>query len=110
MHEDWRVKYMSSLLKNQEMYEENHEEKPTPEPDSSTSSDTTATSTYHSWFGLDASINGKVSSDTEHTRQTDKSATYKVYAHAVQQPPAGGMDKVAALLGQAVEPVSSEEK
>lgn len=65
---------------------------------------------YHSWFGLDASITGNVSSDSEHKRQTDSSATYKIHARAVQQPPSEGMAKLTALFAQAMEPIQVKEE
>lgn len=65
---------------------------------------------YNSWFGLDASITGNISSDSEHKRQTDSSATYKIHARAVQQPPAEGMAKLTALFAQAIEPIPTSSK
>lgn len=60
---------------------------------------------YKSWWGLSAGIKGSVSSDSEHKRETDTSATYKIHARAVQQPPAAGMDKLTDLLAQTMEPI-----
>lgn len=65
---------------------------------------------YNSWFGLDASITGNISSDSEHKRQTDSSATYKIHARAVQQPPAEGMAKLTSLFAQAIEPIPTSSK
>lgn len=72
--------------------------------------DVSATVSYNSWFGLDASITGNVSSDSEHKRQTDSSATYKIHARAVQQPPSEGMAKLTSLFAQAMEPIVVDGK
>lgn len=69
-----------------------------------THADVNSTVKYNSWFGLDASITGNVSSDSDHKRQTDSTATYKIHARAVQQPPSEGMAKLTSLLAQAMEP------
>lgn len=60
---------------------------------------------YKSFWGVSASIKGNVTSDSEHKRETDTSATYKIHARAVQQPPAAGMNKLTDLLTQAMEPI-----
>ncbi|GHV08552.1 alpha-amylase [Clostridia bacterium] len=62
---------------------------------------------YNSWFGLDASITGNVSSDSEHKRTSDTTATYKVHVRAVQQPPSEGMAKLTALFAQTMEPLKA---
>lgn len=77
--------------------------------DDKTHKDASSTVKYNSWFGLDASITGNVSSDSEHRRQTDSSATYKIHARAVQQPPAEGMEKLTSLFAQAMEPIVVED-
>lgn len=78
--------------------------------DSKTHADASTTVKYNSWFGLDASITGNVSSDTEHKRQTDSTATYKIHARAVQQPPSEGMAKLTSLFAQAMEPIGVSKK
>lgn len=60
---------------------------------------------YKSWFGLSANITGSVSSDSSHKRETDSTATYKIHARAVQQPPSEGMAKLTSLFAQAMEPI-----
>jgi hypothetical protein len=65
---------------------------------------------FNSWWGLDASITGKLSSDSEHKRSTDSSATYTIHARAVQQPPSEGMAKLTALFAQAMEPIPTSSK
>jgi len=75
--------------------------------DDKTHSEISSTVSYNSWFGLDASITGKVSSDSEHTRSTDSSATYTIHARAVQQPPSEGMAKLTSLFAQTMEPIKS---
>lgn len=72
--------------------------------------DASSTVKYNSWFGPDASITGNISSDSEHKRQTDSSATYKIHARAVQQPPSEGMAKLTSLMAQAMEPITVENK
>lgn len=72
--------------------------------------DASSTVKYNSWFGLDASITGNISSDSEHKRQTDSSATYKIHARAVQQTPSEGMAKLTSLMAQAMEPITVENK
>ncbi len=72
--------------------------------------DASSTVKYNSWFGLDASITGNISSDSEHKRQTASSATYKRPARAVQQPPSEGRAKLTSLMAQAMEPITVENK
>lgn len=73
--------------------------------DDKTHKDVSSTVSYNSWFGLDASITGNVTADSEHKRQTDSSATYTIHARAVQQPPSEGMEKLTSLFAQAMEPI-----
>lgn len=56
-------------------------------------------------FGFTASISGSVSTTREHTRSTDKSAKYDIFARAVQQPPAEGMAKLTTILSSVIEPI-----
>ena len=64
---------------------------------------------YHSWFGLDAQISGKVSSTSSHQRESDSSAKYHITVQASQQPPAEGMAKLTALLADSMEPIESNK-
>lgn len=64
-----------------------------------------STVNFKSWFGLNANITGNVSSDSVHKRESDSSATYKIHARAIQQPPSEGMAKLTSLLTQAMEPL-----
>ncbi len=64
---------------------------------------------YKSFWGLSASIKGNVTADSEHKRETDTSATYKIHARAVQHPAASGMEKLTDLLTQAMEPIIVDE-
>lgn len=64
---------------------------------------------YKSFWGVSASIKGNVTADSEHKRETDTSATYKIHARAVQHPAASGMEKLTDLLTQAMEPIIVEE-
>lgn len=65
---------------------------------------------YKSFWGLSTNIKGSVTSDSEHKRETDTSATYKIHARAVQQPPAAGMNKLTDLLAQTMEPIVIPDK
>jgi hypothetical protein len=71
--------------------------------DTSTKGDTNIS--VKTWFGLKANISGSVTSDTSHKRETDSSATYKIHARAIQQPPSEGMAKLTALFAQMMEPI-----
>lgn len=61
---------------------------------------------YGSW-GFHASIKGKVSADSSHTRESDHSAKYEIYARASQQPPAEGMAKLTSILASVIEPITA---
>lgn len=74
-----------------------------------TKADVSSTVNFKSWFGLNASITGNVSSDSVHKRESDSSATYKIHARAIQQPPSEGMAKLTSLLTQAMEPLRKPE-
>lgn len=65
---------------------------------------------YKSFWGVSASIKGNVTADSEHKRETDTSATYKIHARAVQHPAASGMEKLTDLLTQAMEPIMVNTK
>ena len=71
--------------------------------------DASATASYNSWFGPDASITGSISSDTEHERQSDGSAANNIQARATQEPPSEGLAKLTSLWAQTKEPTSDEE-
>ena len=71
--------------------------------------DDSPTVSYNSWFGLDASITGSISSNTEHKRQTDSSAAKYIHARATQEPPSESIAKLTSLLAQTKEPTSDEE-
>ena len=75
-----------------------------------TKADVQSTVNYKSWFGLSASITGNVSSDSTHKRASDSSATYKIYARAIQQQPSEGMAKLTALFSQMMEPIPASSK
>lgn len=65
---------------------------------------------YKSFWGVSASIKGNVTADSEHKRETDTSATYKIHARAVQHPAASGMEKLTDLLTKAMEPIVLDKK
>ncbi len=70
----------------------------------STSANVTTSAGYSGW-GFKASISGSVTTQGEHTRTTDKSAKYEIYARACQQPPAEGMAKLTSIVASVIEPV-----
>lgn len=61
---------------------------------------------YSSW-GFTASLSGSVTTQSENTRTTDKSAKYEIYARACQQPPAEGMAKLTTILASVIEPIET---
>lgn len=50
-------------------------------------------------------VTGKVATQRENTRSTDKTAKYDVTVHASQQEPTEGMSKLMDLLASTVEPI-----
>jgi len=77
---------------------------------SETKADVSTKVSYRSWFGLNAEITGNVSSDSQHKRQGDSSATYTVHARASQLPTAEGMAKLTSLLSNIMEPIDTRTK
>lgn len=77
------------------------------EVEKDTSSASAETSGGFSAWGFTAKISGKVSTDREHTRSTDKSAKYEIYAHAVQHEPPEGMARLNAIFASVIEPISN---
>ncbi len=71
----------------------------------SSSSEVSGSSSFSAW-GFKAQISGKVSTDREHTRSTDKSAKYEIYARATQQQPAEGMAKLSSIFASVIEPIA----
>lgn len=61
---------------------------------------------YSGW-GFSAQISGSVTTQGEHTRQTDKSAKYEIYARACQQPAAEGMAKLTTIMSSVIEPIET---
>lgn len=61
---------------------------------------------YKGW-GFTAQISGSVTTQRDHTRQTDKSAKYEIYAKASQQPPAEGMAKLTTIMSSVIEPIET---
>ena len=51
-------------------------------------------------------VSGKMSTQRENTRSTDKTAKYDVTVHASQQEPTEGMSKLMDLLASTVEPIA----
>lgn len=62
---------------------------------------------YKGW-GFTANISGSVTTTREHTRTTDKSAKYDIFARAAQQPPAEGMAKLTTILASVIEPIEGK--
>jgi len=65
---------------------------------------------YKSWFGVSASVNGKVSTSKENTRSTNQTAKYNVNVSAKQQAPTEGLSKLMDLLASSVAPIKIEKK
>ena len=59
-----------------------------------------------SFWGFHAQISGSVTTSAEHTRQSDQSAKYEIYARAAQQAPADGMAKLSAVFASVIEPIA----
>ena len=68
----------------------------------------TGTDISFSAWGFKAQISGKVTTDREHTRSTDKSAKYEIFARAVQQQPAEGMAKLTSIFASVIEPITAQ--
>lgn len=64
-------------------------------------------SSFNYW-GFSASVSGKVTTSNEHTRTTDHSAKYEIYARAKQQEPAEGMSKLTSIFASVIEPVAAK--
>jgi hypothetical protein len=73
------------------------------ETDDKSSSEGSFEAKYSAPFGFSGSVSGKVSSDSEHKRSSDSSATYTIHARAVQQPPSEGMAKLTALMAHGMD-------
>lgn len=61
-----------------------------------------------SYWGCSAEISGSVTTKSEHTRNTDKSAKYDIFARAKQQEPAEGMAKLTTVFASVIEPISAK--
>jgi hypothetical protein len=59
---------------------------------------------YSGW-GFHGSFSGSVTSKSTHTRSTDHSAKYDIFARAIQQPPAEGMARLSQVFAATIEPV-----
>lgn len=66
----------------------------------------TFTGTFGVW-GYNSTISGKVTTNIENTRTSDKSAKYEIYARAAQQPPSEGMAKLTSLFASVIEPITT---
>ena len=61
-----------------------------------------------SFWGFHAQISGSVSTSADHTRQSDQSAKYEIFARAVQQQPAEGMAKLTSIFASVIEPITAQ--
>ncbi len=58
-----------------------------------------------SYWGFHAKLSGSVTNSSSHTRSTDQSAKYDIYARAAQQPAAEGMAKLSTVFASVIEPI-----
>jgi hypothetical protein len=58
------------------------------------------------YFPMVPKITGSVTSNHEHIRKTDNSATYTIKAKASRQEPVEGMNKLTALFNAMIEPIA----
>lgn len=61
------------------------------------------------WFGVQASISGKVSSSRENTRSTNQTAKYQVHVTASQQQQTEGLSKLMDIMASCVEPIPTSD-
>lgn len=59
------------------------------------------------WFGINASVSGKVSSSRENTRSTNTTGKYQVHVSASQQPQTEGLSKLMDIMASCIEPINS---
>lgn len=57
------------------------------------------------WFGVNASVSGKVTSSRENTRSTNQTAKYQVHVTASQQRPTEGLSKLIDIMASCIEPL-----
>lgn len=60
-------------------------------------------------WGFNSNITGKVTTSSEHTRSSDHSAKYDIFARAIQQSPVEGMAKLTQIFASVIEPISVQE-
>lgn len=61
------------------------------------------------WFGVKASVSGKVSTSKENTRSSNQTAKYQVKVTASQQPQTEGLSKLMDIMASCIEPVPKKE-
>lgn len=71
-----------------------------------TGTETTCSDKFSAW-GFSAEVSGKVTTSSENTRSSDKSAKYEITAKAVQQPAAEGMSKLTSIFAAVIEPITT---
>lgn len=69
--------------------------------------DTSATASSK-WFGISASVTGKVSTSRENTRTTNQTAKYQVHVTASQQKPTEGLSKLMDIMASCIEPIGDK--
>lgn len=75
---------------------------------STTNTDTNA-SVSSKWFGVTASVSGKVSTNRENTRSTNQTAKYQVHVSASQQPQTEGLSKLMDIMAACIESVEQKD-
>lgn len=61
------------------------------------------------YFGVGASIQGKVSSSRENTRSTNQTAKYQIHVSASQQPQTEGLSKLMDIMASCIEPLPAAD-
>ena len=68
-----------------------------------------ASSVSAKWWGVSASVSGKVTTARENTRQTNQTAKYQVHVTASQQPQTEGLSKLMDIMAACIEPIPTKE-
>lgn len=74
---------------------------------SNTETETTASASAK-WFGISASMSGKVSTSRENTRTSNQTAKYQVHVTASQQRPTEGLSKLMDIMASCIEPIDDK--
>jgi len=76
---------------------------------SSTTGEVTTKVGYSAWWGLNAEVNGKVTTSKENTRSTNQTAKYQVHVIARQQPPTEGLHRLMDIMATCTAPLSVKQ-